>query len=276
MRSCRYILAAVFSCALILSAVAQGADQQSVDDFIARVIRQGATGDAAKAALPVVMGVRIGEHADRTRFIVEFSDPISVRTFSLSNPNRVVIDMPAVQWRLANSPRPSGSGPVKSYRYGLFRPGNSRFVIDLNRPVAISEPVAWPPEGGLGYRIVIDLTPSTQAAFEQGAGWPADLKARETQAERTAAKPRVPNLQRKVVVIDPGHGGIDPGTNGINGMIEKDLVLDEGVRLAHALLRAGPYTVHLTRDSDVYIPLRERRDIARSWHADLFVSLHAD
>jgi N-acetylmuramoyl-L-alanine amidase len=77
-------------------------------------------------------------------------------------------------------------------------------------------------------------------------------------------------------VIDPGHGGIDSGTNGTNGLMEKDLVLDEAIRLAHALMQAGAYTVHLTRDSDIYIPLRERRDIARSWHADLFISLHAD
>ena len=274
MSSGRYLLVAAFCCTLSPTALAQG-DQQTVDDFIARVIRQAAATDT-KTAFPVVMGIHIGEHADRTRFIVEFSDPVSVRTFSLSNPNRVVIDMPAVQWRLENSPRPSGSGTVKSYRYGLFRPGNSRFVIDLNRPVAISEPVALPPEGGLGYRIVIDLTPSTQTAFEQRAGWPADLKAREAQEEKTATKPQTESSERRVVVIDPGHGGIDSGTNGINGMMEKDLVLDEGVRLAHALLRAGPYTVHLTRDNDVYIPLRERREIARSWHADLFVSLHAD
>src|SRR5690348_1585851 len=122
MSSGRYLLVAAFCCTLSPTALAQG-DQQTVDDFIARVIRQAAATDT-KTAFPVVMGIRIGEHADRTRFIVEFSDPVSVRTFSLSNPNRVVIDMPAVQWRLENSPRPSGSGTVKSYRYGLFRPGN--------------------------------------------------------------------------------------------------------------------------------------------------------
>jgi N-acetylmuramoyl-L-alanine amidase len=139
-----------------------------------------------------------------------------------------------------------------------------------------------PPEGGYGYRVVIDLIPTTQEKFEETAGWPADLKARESQAERLAAT--LPSSQvyasrsalKKVIVIDPGHGGIDGGTGGINGMMEKDLVFDESARLARALVQHGGYTVHLTRDSDVYVPLRERRDIARSWHADLFISLHAD
>jgi N-acetylmuramoyl-L-alanine amidase len=78
-----------------------------------------------------------------------------------------------------------------------------------------------------------------------------------------------------VVVIDPGHGGIDAGTTGIDGTKEKDVVLDEAKRLAKALTRRG-YVVHLTRDSDIYIPLRERVAIARSYDADLFISLHAD
>jgi N-acetylmuramoyl-L-alanine amidase len=205
-----------------------------------------------------------------------------MRTFSLSGPDRVVIDMPAVQWHLNGPSRPSGFGVVKSYRYGLFRPGNSRFVIDLNEPATVSEPLVIPPQGGYGYRVVIDLVPTTQAKFEESAGWPADLKARESQAERLAATHPSPQVfsgrsaQKKVIVVDPGHGGIDAGTIGRGGMMEKDLVLDEGTRLARALVQHGGYTVHLTRDSDIYIPLRERRDIARSWHADLFISLHAD
>ena len=80
---------------------------------------------------------------------------------------------------------------------------------------------------------------------------------------------------RKVVVIDPGHGGIDSGTNGVNGLMEKDLVLAEGLRLAK-VLKARGYIVHMTRDSDVFIPLPERVAIARKLKADLMISLHAD
>jgi N-acetylmuramoyl-L-alanine amidase len=240
-------------------------------------------------ALPVVIGARIGQHAEGTRFVIEVSDPLKLRVFTLADPDRVVIDMPEVLWRLNNADKPSGQGAVKAYRYGLFRPGDSRFVIDLNAPVGIAQPMILPPENGYGYRVVIDLAPTTQALFEKMAGWPADLRAKENAAEKVAAipppsvaptlKPALPNgeapIRRKVVVIDPGHGGIDSGTNGVDGSMEKNLVLDEGKRLARALQMRG-YTVHMTRDTDIYIPLRERVSIARGYNADLFISLHAD
>jgi N-acetylmuramoyl-L-alanine amidase len=225
---------------------------------------------------PVVMNVRIGEHPDSTRFVVELSDPVKLRVFTLSNPDRVVIDMPEVMWRLNGPQKPSGNGAIRSYRYGLFRPGNSRFVIDLNMPVNAAEPMILPPSDGYGYRVVLDLYPVSQQKFDGKAGWPADLQAKETVAEASAAPAIAPRPSaRKVVVIDAGHGGIDSGTVGIDGAQEKDLVLDEAKRLGAALKRRG-YTVHLTRDTDIYIPLRERVSIARGFGADLFISLHAD
>jgi N-acetylmuramoyl-L-alanine amidase len=231
----------------------------------------------------MVIGARIGEQPDRTRFVVELSDPIAIRVFTLANPNRVVIDMPSVIWRLQDAPHPSGTGAVRSYRYGLFRPGNSRFVIDLNTAVSTASPMVLPPEAGKGYRIVIDLFPTTQAKFEENAGWPADLRAREIAAQKLAAlpprtAPQAPTQgqsRAKIVVLDAGHGGIDSGTHAVGGLLEKELVLDEALRVRDALLKRG-YNVHLTRDTDTYIPLRERVNIARGYHADLFISLHAD
>lgn len=263
---------------------------KSVDDIIAHVLSADKAAENPVSAPhvaeksgglePIVMSARIGDHADRTRFVIELSDPVDLRTFTLNRPNRVVIDMPAVQWRLEGPPRPSGHGAIHSYRYGLFRPGNSRFVIDLNQPVAVSDALVIPPEHGFGYRVVIDLFPTTQARFDNSAGWPADLKAREAAAERVASAPRGAALQpstgKKVIVIDPGHGGIDAGTSGVNGLLERDLVLDEGLRLARVLERNPHYKVYMTRDSDVFIPLRERVAVARARHADLFISLHAD
>jgi len=270
---------------LMLSPGALGQGNPPPDDLdamINQVLKNNPVPSAKDAApaLPVVMGARIGEHPDRTRFVLELSDPLSLRTFTLSNPDRVVIDMPAVTWHLEGPPRPSGHGAIKSYRYGLFRPGNARVVIDLNQPVTVSDALVIPPDHGNGYRVVLDLFATSRAKFDQTAGWPADLKARETQAERVAALPPASPLpvskNRKVVVIDPGHGGIDSGTSGVNGLLERDLVLDEGLRLAKAL-RADPnFTVYMTRDSDVFIPLRERVNISRAHKADLFVSLHAD
>ncbi len=228
---------------------------------------------------PIVLSARIGEHDDRTRFVIELSDPGTLRTFTLSNPDRVVVDMPEVEWKLGMPPRPSGYGSVKSYRYGVFRKGNSRMVIDLTRPVTVSDPLVIPPANGFGYRVVIDLFPTGQGKFNANAGWPADLKARETDAERLAALTAEPETPRgagkKIVVIDPGHGGLDSGTDGVNGLMEKDLVLAEGLRLAK-LLKTRGYMVHMTRESDVFIPLPERVAIARKLRADLMISLHAD
>ncbi|HVU19545.1 MAG TPA: N-acetylmuramoyl-L-alanine amidase [Rhizomicrobium sp.] len=279
-----WVVLAMGSATAALSQGDGGPAPTSVDDIIAKVLRNNPSTSAPKSKSgqqqPVVMSVRIGDHSDRTRFVVELSDPMDMRTFTLNNPNRVVIDMPAVEWRLGGPPRPSGHGSIRSYRYGLFRPGNSRFVVDLNRPVTISDPLVIPPENGFGYRVVIDLFPTTQAKFDQSAGWPADLKAREASAERVASLPSAvvqPSTGgRKVIVIDPGHGGIDSGTSGVNGLLEKNLVLDEGLRLAKALRRNPKFTVHMTRDTDVFIPLRERVNIGRAHHADLFISLHAD
>jgi N-acetylmuramoyl-L-alanine amidase len=209
------------------------------------------------------------------------SDPVAMRTFTLSNPNRVIIDMPLVQWHLEAPPRPAGNGIVRSYRYGLFRSGNSRFVIDLNSPVSVSNALVIPPSDGYGYRVVVDLFPTSQAKFDATSGWPEDLRAREAAAALLASLPPAqsqlpPPGERRVVVIDAGHGGIDSGTNGVNGLQEKDVVLDEARRLGRALSAKTGYVVHLTRDSDVYIPLKERVNIARTWRADLFISLHAD
>jgi len=287
---------------LAVLALAAGADARIVpkpkpappaaDDAIGNVLRNDgavpatrppAIGHTSAPSLPppIIMGVRIGEHQDRTRFVVEVSDPFTMRTFTLSGPNRVVVDMPVVQWHLEAPPRPTGRGIVRSYRYGLFRPGNSRFVIDLNSPVAISDPLVIPPAGGYGYRVVIDLFPTTQAKFDQTAGWPEDLRAREAAAALMASLPPAQQQspasgEKRIIVIDPGHGGIDSGTSGVNGLMEKDLVLDEALRLGRELSQRTNYVVHLTRDSDVYIPLKERVNIGRSWRADLFISLHAD
>lgn len=272
---------------LVIAGAAFAAAPDAADDLITRILKgQPAQSRPAPAkppphTIPIVMGTRIGEHADKTRFVVEVSDPVTLRAFTLRNPNRVVLDMPAVQWHMESAPRPSGNGAIRAYRYGQFRSGNSRFVIDLNAPVAVAGPLIIPPTGGYGYRAVIDLIPTSQDKFDQNAGWPDDLRAREAAAEQLASLPPAPSptaapSQKYVVVIDAGHGGIDSGTSGVNGLMEKDLVLDEALRLGRELARRGNYTVHLTRDTDIFIPLTERTRIARSWRADLFISLHAD
>ena len=289
--------AVLFAAVAILSVVALNA--AGADDAISKLMHQSqdlptappkappvpvagpTVGARPQGPLPIVMSARIGEHDDRTRLVIELSDPVNLRAFALAGPDRVVIDMPEVSWRLGAPPRPSGFGAVKSYRYGTFRAGNSRMVIDLNQPVTVSDALVIPPSSGFGYRVVIDLFPTTRPKFDALAGWPADLKKRESDAEKLAAMiaaqqtPAARGGGKKVVVIDPGHGGLDSGTIGVNGLMEKDLALAEGLKLAREL-RARGYIVFMTRDNDTFIPLRQRVAIGRSHKADLFIALHAD
>ena len=268
-----------------ISKLMRGQDAKNLPVAPAKPIPQAVAGPTIgvkpQGPLPVVMSARIGEHDDRTRLVIELSDPVNLRAFALANPDRVVIDMPEVSWRLGAPPRPTGYGPVKSYRYGQFRAGNSRMVIDLNSPVSVSEALVLPPSAGFGYRVVIDLFPTTRPKFDAQAGWPADLKKRESDAEKLAAliaaqqAPAPRSRDRRVIVLDPGHGGLDSGAVGVNGLMEKDLALAEGLKLAR-LLRARGYSVLMTRENDTFIPLRQRVAIARADRADLFIALHAD
>ncbi|MFO1247898.1 MAG: N-acetylmuramoyl-L-alanine amidase [Alphaproteobacteria bacterium] len=267
-----------------ISRLMQGQDAKNLPVAPPKPVPQLAgpsVGAKPQGPLPIVMSARIGEHEDRTRLVIELSDPVNLRAFALANPDRVVIDMPEVSWRLGAPPRPSGMGPVKSYRYGQFRAGNSRMVIDLNSPVSVSDTLVLPPSAGFGYRVVIDLFPTTRPKFDAQAGWPADLKKRESDAEKLAAliaaqqAPPVRGKGKKVIVLDPGHGGLDSGTVGVNGLMEKDLALAEGLKLARELRSRG-YTVFMTRENDTFIPLRQRVAIARADKADLFIALHAD
>lgn len=233
--------------------------------------RQLARKAPAAQQQPLVIGLQLAEDAKRARFTVELSDAVDVQVFTLTNPNRVVIDMPEVLWRVPDAARPTGRAVVKGYRYGLFRQGNSRFVIDLNKPARVAPPQILPPEGAMGFRLVLDLYPTTPDAFAAQAGWPKGGAARAIPE----ASPPAPRGTH-VVVIDAGHGGVDPGTHGAGGLNEKDVVLAVATRLKSELQAKGPYKIVLTRDRDVFVPLRDRVNIARAAHADLLVSLHAD
>src|SRR5579862_8325311 len=241
---------------LALAFVVMGAHAQSVPEpRIPPSAAPSAGPSRPNVALPVILGARVGEQPDRTRFVIETSVPLDLRVFTLANPNRVVIELPDVLWRLQAPERPSGTGAVRSYRYGPFRPGDSRFVIDLNHPVQVAEPLILPPDAGFGYRVVLDLFPTSQEKFEASAGWPSDLRAKDLAAERAEVPPPVAELsvppaakptRSRVVVIDAGHGGVDSGTTGVDGLLEKNLVLDEALRLKKILQKQG-YLVHLTR-----------------------------
>ncbi|MBO6784330.1 MAG: N-acetylmuramoyl-L-alanine amidase [Alphaproteobacteria bacterium] len=232
-----------------------------------------AVSQAVAAGLDV-QDIRIGVHEGSTRFVVELSDEVEPRVFGLPDPFRVVIDLPEVNFTLAEERIGDGAGLIEKLRYGLYRPGTSRFVLDLTTPSKVSKQFLLKPDGGRPWRLVIDLVPTTRADFV-AAMRPTAGTAPQVAAKPPPLAPRAPN-PKPVVVIDAGHGGVDPGAIGVSGVYEKKIALDYARDIADRLEKTGRYKVVLTRNRDIFLPLRERVRIARAAGADLFLSLHAN
>lgn len=231
------------------------------------------TAPAADTQAPMVIGLGLADSASSSRLTIELSDPVEFRSFLLTNPDRIVVDMPGLVWRPDSVPAPSGKGLVRNYRFGRFRQDDSRLVIELTHPARIASEEMLPPRDGAGFRLVVSLAPATAQDFTAHAGWPGQAKF--------AAKPEPADAVTRddphpLIVVDAGHGGMDPGTHGETGLLEKNVALSVARHLRDRLEQSGHYRVKLTRDGDVFIPLRERVEIARAAHGDLFVSLHAD
>ncbi len=225
------------------------------------------------AAKPTVIAVRIGEHPFKTRFVIELSERVTFRAFTLAAPDRVVVDLPEVDWRVPGDTVRKG-GLITDLRYGLFADGASRVVLDVSAPAQVTKSFRLEPRGGKGHRLVIDIT-RIGAAGMQGA---ARIRGPTPPAKpaRPVAKPARPAGARKLIAIDPGHGGVDPGATGISGVREKALMLTQARELKRRLEATGRFRVVLTRHRDAFIRLRKRIAIARRAGADLFISLHAD
>jgi len=256
-----------------------------------------------------VTDARVGAHHAKTRVVLDLTGRVSYRVFTLTDPHRVVIDLPEVKWELAPSALPAKKGLVRKLRYGTFKPGNSRLVLECNGPASVNEIFIMQPLGGSGYRLVVDLAGQGHADYvrsirrslslpapkpTQNVSFVAPAKAdigltppRPAKVSLAPpltvglaflpppARPR-PRHDTRIVVIDPGHGGMDPGARGVSRVYEKDITLAVSREVREHLERKGGYKVILTRDRDVFIRLRDRVAIARKLGADLFVSVHAD
>ncbi len=227
------------------------------------------------AAEPVVTDVRIGQNAGITRFVVELDENVSFSHFVLANPYRVVIDLEEVEWAIGKSGVAEGKGLVARYRYGLFRPGTSRLVLDLNQPVSVENLFLLEPRDNFGYRLVLALGDSNRSRFMEAVREGASRHP-VSQPTSSASTSRRTSYDKPVIIIDPGHGGIDPGTLSIEGNSEKQIVLDMAREIKRQLEAGGQYEVILTRTRDIFIPLGQRVVIAREAEADLFISIHAD
>lgn len=231
---------------------------------------------AASAAdsFPEATDVRLGGGEADTRFVMDLTRKIELHAFTLADPYRVVVDIPQVTFKLAPKAGQSGRGLVKAFRFGLMMEGGSRIVLDVTKPVRVDKAYVMDAAAGDPARLVLDLAPTDRQSF---------LHEIATEDRLLAAQPAPPQPPpaknadpRPLVVLDPGHGGIDTGTIAPGGQMEKDIVLDFAKRLRERIERSGKFRVLMTRNDDTYVPLNERVHIARNAGASLFVSIHAD
>lgn len=253
--------------------------------------------------------------AATTRVVVDFTQRADYRVFFLNEPMRAVIDLPPVNWTVPGA-MPSPRGLVASYRYGLFDPQTSRLVLDLAGPARVRQARYELPQGGRHRLVVEferttpaefeaqiqpwmhsvtktarvvtavpDAPPPPASAPAAAAAPPPPPPPRpvavftpptQPQAAPTPVPRPQARTQRRVVVLDAGHGGVDPGAIGASGIYEKDVTLAMVREVKRQLEASGRYRVVLTREDDIFVRLRDRIAKARAADAELFVSIHAD
>lgn len=227
----------------------------------------------SKDAGAIAAAVSVETEGAKTRFKVTLSKPVTAQAYLMERPDRVIIDLPEVSFHLPTETGRKKEGLIASYRYGLFAPGRSRVVMDLAQPAVVSAINVEPDARGGASLLVIELSRVERDEFRKAA---AESASRTGQ---TASEPPVVAVAadpRPVVMIDPGHGGIDPGAAAASGVFEKDIVFAFAQRLKKNLETSGRYRVLMTRDRDVFISLEDRVRTARASKADLFISIHAD
>ncbi|MGJ4889756.1 N-acetylmuramoyl-L-alanine amidase [Bradyrhizobium sp. HKCCYLRH3099] len=255
----------------------------------------------AGPGFPIASDARVAGDSRQTRFVLDLDRTVPFRAFLLSEPYRVVVDLPQVSFHLPTGAGTAGRGLVKAFRYGLVMPGGSRIVFDLTGPARIANSTVLDAANGQPPRLVLELEEVDEATFARAIGVDSRMAAKPAESN-TATVPSVagsggavppairppatavgaatappggPPDPRPVVVIDPGHGGVDYGTQG-GEVPEKNIVLAFGQALRDRLERTGKYRVVMTRDDDTFIPLGDRVRIAQKQSAALFVSIHAD
>jgi N-acetylmuramoyl-L-alanine amidase len=209
-----------------------------------------------------ISNARLWRSDEKLRLVFDLSGPVQYKTFTLSAPERLIIDLSGAGLSGDFSQLALKNSGITSIRSGHFGKGDTRIVLDLAAPMQLNS-FLLPPQDGQGHRLVLDLTSATQAPRQMAA----------------EPKPLVDKAHPKrdiIVVVDPGHGGKDPGAVGSKGQREKDVVLSIAQLLAKRLKREKGFDVKLVRNDDFFVPLRKRVEIAHKHNADMFISVHAD
>lgn len=273
--------------------------------FVALVLALGAGGSVVAQeggqgnAQAQVIDVRVGLDGGRTRIVLDLDRAVEFDVFTLPEPYRVVLNLPEVAWGLDPVNLPENKGALARLRYGLFSPGASRMVFDVKAPILVEKSFLIKPVDGQRWRLVLDLAPTSETEFLEALALQRDHERKKldtlvaTATQDTSLKgaatptpneqvlamipPRKPTVPgKRIVAIDPGHGGVDPGTIGANKTYEKNVTLALGRDIKQALESTGRYKVVMTRDRDIFLRLRDRVQVARDAGAELFISVHAD
>ncbi|WP_040260040.1 N-acetylmuramoyl-L-alanine amidase [Pseudomonas massiliensis] len=228
-------------------------------------------------AVTQVKSMRLWRAPDNTRLVFDLSGPVEHSVFTLTAPDRLVIDIngAALDAPLKVS---TANTPITSVRTAQRTPTDLRVVVDLKKPLT-PKSFTLAPNQQYGNRLVVDLYDQPSDAEPPA---PPPTIATTPALPVTPAKPEiklapVPNGKRDIIIaIDAGHGGEDPGASGSKGEHEKDVVLQIAKELQRQINQEKGFRAELTRTGDYFIPLRQRTEIARKKGADLFISIHAD
>jgi N-acetylmuramoyl-L-alanine amidase len=229
-------------------------------------------GFAGGVTAPVAVSARLSQDENAATLVFELSRSVDATASALALPDRIVVDMPEVNFHLDSVVGRIGALPssslVKGFRFGLLAQGRSRIVIDLARtacPAQVS--VKSIVEGEPAARLTIELKPCDPSAFAALAS---------SYAGTTASTSLAPLPAQPIIVLDPGHGGADGGARGLGGVQEKTLVFNFCAELKRQLDATKRYGIVMTRDGDRYVDLDDRVVMARKANASLFISVHAD
>lgn len=234
--------------------------------------RKGATsGTAANMAV----GFSIEGDATRTILSFDLANPTEAIARSVSNPPRVIVDVPEIEFRLPPGTGQTGQGLVTAFRYGLIVAGKSRIVIDTATTARVDRAEIVLTEAAGVFRLEIEMSPISAGALAAMELVEATHALRPTIPETHASEPRTGLPDKPVIVVDAGHGGIDSGAVG-SQIEEKELVLRVARRIGESLQSTRRYEVVMTRNSDVFLSLDERVAMSQRHNADLFISVHAD
>jgi N-acetylmuramoyl-L-alanine amidase len=229
---------------------------------------------AASAAPLEMTSYKMAGDAVRMRVVMNFDREPEPKWLLLRGPHRLVIDLPGAKFSIDTKDL-KARGLIKSVRYGQIGEGVSRLVLTTKGPFTVEKLDILKNEDASGYRVVADITAASERQFEEALAVQAQTTA-STSTPKTDRLEESHPQKRFTVVIDPGHGGIDGGAEGLNGTVEKSITLAFALELKAKLTETGNYDVYMTRDKDEFLRLDDRVRIARQHEADLFISIHAD